>query len=194
MTYLEDIDVDTDRFTCRGGITELAERFEHWRQSRTHGRERIPEDLWDQAVALSTVLSNARVAKRLRLSPTDLRKQRVARQGPSAIAGAETPPAFVDITPSMPWPTTAPPSNSYCTMAKAIGFALNVFHKAGSTGGLTPRPRPGACPPVSCAFCSGMAIPRLPIWLRTGAGSLKPAPTGRYNSRAARRRDCERLR
>src|SRR5918999_2374912 len=89
-------------------LTELAERFEHWRQSRTHGRERIPEDLWDQAVALSTVLSNARVAKRLRLSPTDLRKQRVARQSTSASAGAETSPAFVDITPSMPWPTTAP--------------------------------------------------------------------------------------
>lgn len=89
-------------------LTELARRFEHWRQSRTHGRARIPEDLWDQAVALSTVLSNARVAKRLRLSPTDLRKQRVARQGPSAITGAETPPAFVDITPSMPWPTASP--------------------------------------------------------------------------------------
>jgi hypothetical protein len=51
-------------------LTELAGRFEHWRQSRTHGRARIPEDLWDQAVALSMVLPNARVAKRLRLSPT----------------------------------------------------------------------------------------------------------------------------
>ena len=61
-------------------LTDLARRFDHWRQSRTHGRARIPEDLWDQAVALSTALSNARVAKRLRLSPTDLRKQRVARQ------------------------------------------------------------------------------------------------------------------
>jgi hypothetical protein len=88
-------------------LTELAGRFERWRQSRTHGRVRIPEDLWDQAIALSTVLSNARVAKRLRLSPTGLRKQRVARQGPSAMAGAETPPAFVDITPSMPWPTAS---------------------------------------------------------------------------------------
>jgi len=60
-------------------LTELARRFEHWRQSRTHGRARIPEDLWDQAVALSTVLPNARVAKRLCLNPTDLRKQRVVR-------------------------------------------------------------------------------------------------------------------
>src|SRR2546429_9855543 len=93
---------------AEAALTALAERFEHWRRTRTNGHECIPEDLWDQAVALSTVLSNARVAKRLRLSPTDLRKQRVARQGPSAITGAETPPAFVDITPSMPWPTASP--------------------------------------------------------------------------------------
>ena len=51
------------------------------------------------------MLSNARVAKRLRLSPTDLRKQRMARQSRSATLETETPPAFVDITPSMPWPT-----------------------------------------------------------------------------------------
>lgn len=43
-----------------------------------------------------------------RAGSTDLRKQRVARQTSSAIAGAETPPAFVDITPSMPWPTASP--------------------------------------------------------------------------------------
>jgi hypothetical protein len=89
-------------------LTKLAERFEHWRRTRLKGRVRIPEDLWDQAVALSTVLSNGRVAKRLRLSPTDLREQRIARQATSAMAGAETPPAFVDVTPSMPWATGSP--------------------------------------------------------------------------------------
>jgi hypothetical protein len=41
-------------------------------------------------------------------SPTDLRKQRIARQSRSATMEAETPPTFVDITPSMPWPTTMP--------------------------------------------------------------------------------------
>src|SRR5919109_4744671 len=104
-------------------LTDLAGRFEHWRQSRTHGRARIPEDLWDQAVALSMVLPNARVARRLRLSPTDLRKQRVARQGPSAIAGAETPPAFVDIPPSMPWSTT-PPTEIEVEFARADGARM----------------------------------------------------------------------
>ena len=93
---------------AEAALTALAERFEHWRRTRTNGHECIPEDLWDQAVALSTVLSNGRVAKRLRLSPTDLRKQRMARQTASASADSEPPPAFVDITPSVPWPTTVP--------------------------------------------------------------------------------------
>jgi hypothetical protein len=34
-------------------LTELAERFEHWRRTRPKGCARIPEDLWDQAVALT---------------------------------------------------------------------------------------------------------------------------------------------
>jgi hypothetical protein len=29
-------------------LTELAERFEHWRQSRTQGRARVPKELWDR--------------------------------------------------------------------------------------------------------------------------------------------------
>lgn len=113
-------------------LTELAERFEHWRQSRTHGRARIPKDLWDQAVALSVVLPNARVAKHLRLSPTDLRKQRVARQGPSAIAGAETPSAFVDITPSMLWPTTAP-TEIEVEFARPDGTRMCIRSRASAT-------------------------------------------------------------
>lgn len=41
---------------AEAALTALAERFEHWRRTRTNEHERIPEDLWDQAVALSTVL------------------------------------------------------------------------------------------------------------------------------------------
>src|SRR5919197_4783916 len=89
-------------------LTELAKRFERWRRARRNGHARIPEDLWDQGVALSTVLSNGRVAKRLRLSPTDLRNQRIARQVTSASAGAETSPAFADIKPSTKWLTISP--------------------------------------------------------------------------------------
>jgi hypothetical protein len=117
---------------AEAALTELAGRFEHWRQSRTHGRARIPEDLWDQAAALSMVLPNARVAKRLRLSPTDLRKQRVARQDPLAIAGAETPPAFVDITPSMPWPT-ASPAETQVEFERPDGARMCIRSRASAT-------------------------------------------------------------
>jgi hypothetical protein len=113
-------------------LTELAERFEHWRQSRTHGRARIPEDLWDQAAALSMVLPNARVAKRLRLSPTDLRKQRVARQTSSAIAGAEIPPVFVDITPSMPW-STATSAETQVEFERPDGARMCIRYRESAT-------------------------------------------------------------
>jgi hypothetical protein len=33
-------------------LDQLAGQFEHWRQTRTHPRDRIPQALWEQAVAL----------------------------------------------------------------------------------------------------------------------------------------------
>jgi hypothetical protein len=113
-------------------LTELAERFEHWRRTRPKGRARIPEDLWDQAVALSTILSNGRVAQRLRLSPTDLRKQRMARQAISAIAGAKTSPAFIDITPSLPWPT-ASPAETQVEFARPDGARMCIRARESAT-------------------------------------------------------------
>lgn len=32
-------------------LDQLAGQFEHWRQTRTQPRDRIPQELWDQAVA-----------------------------------------------------------------------------------------------------------------------------------------------
>jgi hypothetical protein len=117
---------------AEAALTALAERFEHWRRTRTNGHERISEDLWDQAVALSTVLSNGRVAKRLRLSPTDLRKQRMARQAVSASADAEPPPAFVDITPLVPWPTTVP-GETEIELVRPDGARMGIRTRASAT-------------------------------------------------------------
>jgi hypothetical protein len=113
-------------------LTELAERFERWRRARRNGHARIPEDLWAQAVALSIVLSNGRVAKRLRLSPTDLRSQRMARQTASASADSEPPPAFVDITPSVPWPTTVP-GETEIELVRPDGSRMGIRTRASAT-------------------------------------------------------------
>ena len=88
-------------------LADLAEQFERWRQSRATGQERIPPSLWDQAVALSTVLPCSRVARRLRVRSTDLRKRGLA--GPAAVATevAGPIPDFVEVT--APWLGSAAP-------------------------------------------------------------------------------------
>src|SRR6266567_1805681 len=56
-------------------LAQLANQFEHWRQSRTTRFEHIPAPLWEQAIELSQVLPLAQVAKRLRLRGSDLKKR-----------------------------------------------------------------------------------------------------------------------
>src|ERR671918_1538118 len=77
-------------------LDQLAGPFEHWRQTRSHRGERIPQALWDQAVALARVLPHTRVAKHLRLSPNDLKKQMAMQLDPHASA-ARTTPGFVKV-------------------------------------------------------------------------------------------------
>lgn len=79
-------------------LDQLAGQFEHWRQTRTHPHERIPDPLWEQAVALTTTLSPSRVAKHLRLGGSDLKYQIAKRQGTLA-AQMSTTPGFVEIPP-----------------------------------------------------------------------------------------------
>ena len=79
-------------------LDQLSGQFEHWRQSRSHSHDRIPEHLWDQAVALTSTLSVSRVAKHLKLGGSDLKQQIAKRQGPTTIPRA---PGFVEV-PSLP--------------------------------------------------------------------------------------------
>ena len=80
-------------------LDQLAGQFEHWRQTRSHRGERIPQALWDQAVALARVLPHTRVAQHLRLSPNDLKKQMAMQLEPHA-APCRTMPGFVEVPPA----------------------------------------------------------------------------------------------
>jgi hypothetical protein len=84
-------------------LDQLAAQFEHWRQSRSHLHDRIPEPLWDQAVALPQALSPSRVAKNLRLGASDLKKQIIKRQGQAAVP-MRAPSGFV----AVPKPSARP--------------------------------------------------------------------------------------
>jgi hypothetical protein len=77
-------------------LDQLAGQFAHWRQSRSHPHERIPDPLWEQAVALTATLSPSRVAKHLRLRGNDLKTQITKRQGQAAVP-RPAPAGFVEV-------------------------------------------------------------------------------------------------
>ena len=105
-------------------LDQLAGQFEHWRQTRSHPGERIPQALWDQAVALARVLPRSRVAQHLRLVAQRPEKAD-GDAGSSAPCGAcRTTPGFVEV------PTCHP----HCSPARS--------RHRGRTA--TPRWRPAA--------------------------------------------------
>jgi len=108
-------------------LTELAGRFEHWRQTRATIRDRIPQALWDQAVVLSTELSNSQVARRLRLSPTDLKKHRLARQRSLPAESTEVTPQFIEITPPLPGSTL--PVGTEIEFERADGARMRIRYR-----------------------------------------------------------------
>jgi hypothetical protein len=81
-------------------LDQLAGQFEHWRRTRSHPAERIPQRLWKQAAALARVLPYSRVAQHVRVSPSDLKKHMAT---PRASKPA-TSPRFVEVPPMPAWP------------------------------------------------------------------------------------------
>jgi hypothetical protein len=88
--------------------THVADRFDHWRQTRTTPAEPIPHYLWEHAIVFTTGFSIARVATRLRVRGGELTKRGVAHHA------ARSPPASpalgcvaVPAAPVWPLPTSA---------------------------------------------------------------------------------------
>ena len=101
-------------------LDQLAGQFEHWRQTRAHPSERMPQSLWEQAVALAQVLPHTRVAQHLRLSSNDLKKH-MAAQSESTPA---TPAGFVEVPPA---PTRSqPPSTTEIELERPDGARLRL--------------------------------------------------------------------
>ena len=88
-------------------LDQLVGQFAHWRQHRSHPSERIPQALWDQAAALAAVIPYSRVAKQLRLSPSDLKKQLMTQRNLTCRTPA---PAwsFIEVPPVTEHPVAGP--------------------------------------------------------------------------------------
>jgi hypothetical protein len=80
-------------------LDQLAGQFEHWRRTRSHPSERIPQRLWKQAAALARVLPYSRVAQHVRVSPSDLKKH-MATPRDSKPAASPPSPRFVEVPPT----------------------------------------------------------------------------------------------
>ena len=105
-------------------LARVAQRFDHWRQHRPTPRPRIPQALWDQAVALTAVLPISRVAKHLRLSMHDLKKHCGATP---AMGGAQVTPAalgFVEVSTAAVWPL--PALHTEIDLQRADGARLRI--------------------------------------------------------------------
>jgi hypothetical protein len=74
-------------------LDELAKRFEHWRATRLSKREPIPQPLWDEAAGLSRRRPISSVAKTLRLSAGELKRQRERLDGLPSVGRAQAVPA-----------------------------------------------------------------------------------------------------
>ena len=70
-------------------LSALAERFAHWRATKRHRGDPIPESLWAEVRSLSQVLPQRQICRVLRLSDRDVQK----RLG-------------VDVSPTKPHPTS----------------------------------------------------------------------------------------
>ena len=78
-------------------LEEVAERFEQWRRNKKKG-ERIPEQLWSEAIGLVGTYGVSQVTRILRLSGTDLNKRRgMSGAGRRRRQGTDAGAAFVEI-------------------------------------------------------------------------------------------------
>ena len=88
-------------------LAQLATRFQDWRHRRTTRSDSIPQSLWEQAVALTTVLSVSRVAQGIGVSWGTLKKRCTAHP-PAPAAEPCTTLGFVEVAPPAAWPGATP--------------------------------------------------------------------------------------
>ena len=81
-------------------MEEVAVHFEAWRAQKRRG-ERIPEQLWSEAIALIKEHGLSQVTRRLRLSGRDLNQRRGILGSGRRRRRAEAPATFVELAPQI---------------------------------------------------------------------------------------------
>ena len=104
-------------------LTQVADCFDAWRQTRTTRAAPIPQGLWEQAIALTALFPITRVARRIRVSGGELKK-RCAAHHTAQSAPAAPAVGFVEVTPSPGWPM--PAAGTDIELSRADGTRLRI--------------------------------------------------------------------
>jgi hypothetical protein len=105
-------------------LTHIADQFDHWRQTRPTSAEPIPQYLWEQAIALTTTFSIARVATRLRVSGGELKKRCAAHRASRAAPASAAALGFVEVPAAPVWPR--PPTAIELELHRPDGARLRI--------------------------------------------------------------------
>jgi hypothetical protein len=108
-------------------LTQVADRFDAWRQTRTTRAAPIPQDLWEQAIALTALFPITRVARRIRVSGGELKKRCAAHHAAQS-ASASAAWGFVDVTATPVWPL--PTAGTEIELSRADGTRLRLHTHA----------------------------------------------------------------
>jgi len=105
-------------------LTQVANCFDVWRQTRTTRAEPIPPHLWEQAIALTALCPLTRVARRLRVSGGELKKHCAAHHAAQSTPASTTAVRFVEVTAPPTWPS--PTSGADIELHRPDGTRLRI--------------------------------------------------------------------
>lgn len=108
-------------------LEEVVVHFEDWRQEKKKG-ERIPEQLWSEAIALIEDYGLSQVRRRLRLSGRDLNNRRgLLGGGRRQAPPVEPPDPFVELAPDVVAQAQCrAPSPGYLELIRPDGVRLRI--------------------------------------------------------------------
>lgn len=105
-------------------LEAVAEHFAHWRDHKTK-RERIPERLWGEAIALLDRYRISQVTRTLRLSGSDLNRRRQQFASARPTVPQITQPDFVEFEATLMTPALAK-TTAWAEFQRPDGVSLRI--------------------------------------------------------------------
>lgn len=107
-------------------LPEVAEHFQQWRSRKQPG-ERIPDQLWREAISLVGAYGITQITRTLHLSGTDFNKRRRLIETGQCQADAAGESAFVEINPGCVDRSLEPAaSNGWLELERPDGWRLRI--------------------------------------------------------------------